>query len=156
MKYGIRKERESQLRQKTIQCAIQDMEETEYRRDVHLVPMASHFRLLDEINPIQLGNVESVTSQDIEINVLQLLLELEVDNASEQPEESITIRRRRAGKLRVNVNARTNNGRGFTALRLVEENHGGDNECAELLRQVGGVSMGFGDGEDDGEDDGEE
>lgn len=51
----------------------------------------------------------------------------------------------KAGKLKINVNARTNNDNGFTALRLVEENNGADDECAELLRQVGGAIFGFGD-----------
>ncbi|KAL7529326.1 hypothetical protein ACHAXR_002904 [Thalassiosira sp. AJA248-18] len=76
-----------------------------------------------------------------QFNVLKLLLEVDT---VDQPAESRTWRRR-AGKLRVNVNVRTNNDRGYTALRLVEENHGEDNECAELLRQVGGVSLGMGD-----------
>lgn len=78
-----------------------------------------------------------------QFNVLKLLLE--VDNVDGQPEESSRSWRRRAGKLRINVNARTNNGKGFTALQLVEENHGADDECAELLRELGGVGLGFGD-----------
>ncbi len=41
-----KEEREASLRRKTIQCAIHD---TQYRRDVHLVPIASHFRLLDDV-----------------------------------------------------------------------------------------------------------
>ena len=45
-----REEREARLRRKTIQCAMLDMEETNYRRDVHLLPMASHFRLLDDVD----------------------------------------------------------------------------------------------------------
>ena len=77
-----------------------------------------------------------------EFNVLKLLLE--VDNVDDQPDESRTWRRR-AGKLKINVNARTNNNGGFTPLRLVEDNHGVSNECADLLSQVGGVSLGSGD-----------
>lgn len=75
--------------------------------------------------------------------ILKLLLE--VDNVG------VSTWRRRAGKLKINVNARTNNDRGFTALRLVEEHHGPENECAQLLRAVGGVSLGFGDNADDDE-----
>jgi len=84
-----------------------------------------------------------------QFNVLKLLLE--VDNVDDQLEESSRTWRRRAGKLKINVNARTNNDKGFTALRLVEENHGADDECAELLREVGGVSLGFGDGNEEEE-----
>ena len=81
-----------------------------------------------------------------QMNALKLLLEVE-------PVEGQQGRhwRRRAGKLRINVNARTNSDRGFTALRLVEENHGEDNECAALLRELGGVSLGLGDGAEDDE-----
>ena len=78
------------------------------------------------------------------IDVLRLLLE--VDNVSGQSSES-RIWRRRAGKLRVDVNRRTNGGRGFTPLRLVEDNHGSGCNCAELLREIGAVSLGFGDSE---------
>ena len=35
------------LRQRTIGCAITDIETTNYRNDVHLQPMMAHFRLLD-------------------------------------------------------------------------------------------------------------
>ena len=79
-------------------------------------------------------------------NVLKLLLEIDIVT-----NESSISWRRRAGKLKVDVNARTNNGRGFTALRIVEENHGDDHECAQLLREVGGVSLGFGDNTEDEE-----
>ena len=82
------------------------------------------------------------------IDVLRLLLE--VDNVSDQSSESRTWRRR-AGKLNVDVNARTNDNIGVTALRLVEDNHGPDSECAELLRKIGGVSLGFGDETNDDE-----
>lgn len=77
------------------------------------------------------------------LNVLALLLE--VDDVQNQPNGNNATWRRRAGMLKVNVNARTNGGVGTTALRLVEENHGENHECASLLRQVGGVSLGFGD-----------
>lgn len=76
------------------------------------------------------------------IDVMQLLLE--VDNVSNQPNDSRNWMRS-AGKLKIDVNARTNDDRGFTALRLVEENHGVDSDCAILLREIGGVSLGFGD-----------
>jgi hypothetical protein len=82
------------------------------------------------------------------IDVMRLLLE--VDNVSDQSSESRTWRRR-AGKLKVDVNSRTNDNRGVTALRLVEDNHGADCNCAELLREVGGVSLGFGDETNDEE-----
>jgi hypothetical protein len=39
--------RQRLLRMRTIRCAIDDAEETNYRNDVHLLPMSSHFRLLD-------------------------------------------------------------------------------------------------------------
>lgn len=81
-----------------------------------------------------------------EIAVLQLLLE--VDNVSDQSSESRSWRRR-AGKLRVDVNARTNGERGATPLRLVEDYHGADCDSAELLREIGAVSLGFGDEMDD-------
>ena len=74
-------------------------------------------------------------------DVLKLLLE--VDNVG------IRTWRRRAGKLQIDVNARTNNDKGVTALRLVEEHHGMDDECAQLLRAIGGVSLGFEDGVED-------
>lgn len=74
------------------------------------------------------------------IDVLRLLLE--VDNVTVSSENRI---RRRAGKLKIDVNARTDDDRGVTALRLVEDNHGADSDCAELLREVGGISLGFGD-----------
>jgi hypothetical protein len=35
------------LRQRTISCAISDIETSNYRNDVHLQPMMAHFRLLD-------------------------------------------------------------------------------------------------------------
>jgi len=40
-------EAEALARRQTIQCAIHDVQETNYRGDVHLLPIASHFRLLD-------------------------------------------------------------------------------------------------------------
>ncbi|KAL7442522.1 hypothetical protein ACHAXH_009802 [Discostella pseudostelligera] len=83
------------------------------------------------------------TARSGHVQILKLILE--VDNVG------VMAWRRRAGKLKINVNARTNNDRGFTALRLVEEHHGPDNECAQLLRAVGGVSLGFGDNADDDE-----
>lgn len=76
------------------------------------------------------------------IDVMRLLLE--VDHISDQSNESRAWRRR-AGKLKVDVNARTNGDRGVTPLRLVEENHGADCDCAELLHEIGAVSLGFGD-----------
>jgi len=83
------------------------------------------------------------TARSGHVQILKLLLE--VDNVG------VMAWRRRAGKLKINVNARTNNDRGFTALRLVEEHHGPDNECAQLLRAMGGVSLGFGDNAADDE-----
>ena len=45
------KEKElKKFRRQTIQCSIQDMIDTNYRKDVHLLPIASHFRLLDVDN----------------------------------------------------------------------------------------------------------
>ncbi|KAL7532252.1 hypothetical protein ACHAWF_004064 [Thalassiosira exigua] len=82
-----------------------------------------------------------------ELDVLKLLLE--VDPIEDPLGGESRTWRRRAGKLKVNVNARTNDDRGFTALRLVEDNHGAEDRCAALLREVGGVSLGFGDEVDD-------
>ena len=48
------------LRRQIIQCALNDMEETRYRRDVHLQPMAAHFRLLD-------GNDDDVKDTPVSI-----------------------------------------------------------------------------------------
>ncbi len=76
------------------------------------------------------------------IDVIRLLLE--VDDVSDQSSESRGWRRR-AGKLKVDVNARTNGDRGLTPLRLVEDSHGVDCDCAELLREIGAVSLSFGD-----------
>jgi hypothetical protein len=50
-------------RQQLIQCAIDDINETNYRRDVHLLPMAAHFRLLD-------GGTDGI--QDIPISVFYM------------------------------------------------------------------------------------
>ena len=83
------------------------------------------------------------TARSGNIHILKLLLEV----------DSVGIRtwRRRAGKLKIDVNARTNNDTGATALHLVEEYHGQDDECAHLLRAVGGVNLGFGDNAEDEE-----
>lgn len=47
------------LRQQTIQCAIQDMKTTNYRKDVHLIPITSHFRLLDDVT-VSVFNMEDI------------------------------------------------------------------------------------------------
>mmetsp|Transcript_4791 Transcript_4791/g.8925 ORF Transcript_4791/g.8925 Transcript_4791/m.8925 type:complete len:463 (-) Transcript_4791:188-1576(-) len=83
-----------------------------------------------------------------EFHVLLLLLEV---SSTADPLGNRSWTRIRPGRLKVDVNARTNNGTGLTALRLVEENHGEDHDCAELLRQLGGVSLGFGDETEDEE-----
>ena len=51
--------KEQELRQQTIQCAIQDMIVTNYRKDVHLLPIASHFRLLDDV-AVSVFNMEDI------------------------------------------------------------------------------------------------
>ena len=84
-----------------------------------------------------------------QLDVLCLLLEVDVVTREDTAEVAY---RRRAGMLQVNVNARTNDNRGYTPLRLVEEYQGTDSECCELLRQVGGVSLGPGDNERDDDD----
>ena len=84
------------------------------------------------------------------LNVLKLLLE--VDTIDNEPNNEGRTWRRRAGKLKINVNARTNNNRGFTALKIVEDNHGEDHICAQLLRELGAVSLGFGDEANDDEE----
>ena len=52
-------------RRQLINCAIDDMNETNYRRDVHLLPMASHFRLFD-------GNNRNHLSRNIYISVFYM------------------------------------------------------------------------------------
>ncbi|KAL7524773.1 hypothetical protein ACHAWF_001081 [Thalassiosira exigua] len=47
---AAREERMARCRRRTIECAAKDAEETSYRRDVHLLPMASHFRLLADVS----------------------------------------------------------------------------------------------------------
>ena len=84
-----------------------------------------------------------------QLDVLCLLLEVDVVTREDTAEVAYV---RRAGMLQVNVNARTNNNRGYTPLRLVEEHQGIDSECCELLCQVGGVSLGPGDDERNGDD----
>mmetsp|Transcript_12588 Transcript_12588/g.27148 ORF Transcript_12588/g.27148 Transcript_12588/m.27148 type:complete len:494 (+) Transcript_12588:2-1483(+) len=92
-----------------------------------------------------------------QLQVLKILLEVVDDGddaagpdvASGGDDGGSGTRLRRRGtlerKLNVDVNARTNNDRGYTALRLAEENHGEDSQCAMLLREAGGLSFGFGD-----------
>lgn len=48
-KFFSSSESESVSRQRTIQCSILDIEASAFRRDVHLIPMASHFRLMDDV-----------------------------------------------------------------------------------------------------------
>lgn len=82
-------------------------------------------------------------------DVLKFLLEIEDVQGQESGDalDDANSRRwrRRAGKLRINVNARTNNGIGCTALWLLEHEHGVDSNGAKLLRDIGGVSLGYGD-----------
>jgi len=90
------------------------------------------------------------TGRSGQLNVLKLLLE--VDTIDNEPNNGGRTWRRRAGKLKIDVNARTNNNRGFTVLNIVEDNHGEDHICAQLLREVGAVSLGFGDEVNDDEE----
>jgi len=55
---------QKKFRQQTISCAIQDMKETNYRNDVHLLPLASHFRLLDHLtlSVFWMDDIEEVLS----------------------------------------------------------------------------------------------
>ena len=89
------------------------------------------------------------------LEVLAMLLEVDRDDDGpvDGGDRGDRRRRREPRFLHVDVNART--GGGETALRLVEEHHGADDECAVLLREVGGVSLGCGD-DDDGSDDDDE
>ncbi len=48
-------EDEAFARQKTIECAIDEMKQNHFRGDVHLLPMSSHFRLLDEVTSNDVG-----------------------------------------------------------------------------------------------------
>ena len=52
-------------RRQLINCAINDMVETNYRRDVHLLPMVAHFRLLD-------GNSQDGFSTNISVSVFYM------------------------------------------------------------------------------------
>ena len=58
------KARARDYRRRTIRCAIRDAEETHYRNDVHLLPMAAHFRLLDGVD-----NTDSRVGADRDIAV---------------------------------------------------------------------------------------
>ena len=66
-----KEEREAPLRRQTIQCAIQDMKETTYRRDVHLLPIASHFRLLDNVT-IPNSKDHGAVSRDVAVSVFYM------------------------------------------------------------------------------------
>ena len=89
------------------------------------------------------------------LKVLVILLEVDCNDDGPVNGGDGGDRRRRRGPrfLHIDVNART--GGSETALHLVEEHHGADDECAVLLREVGGVSLGCGD-DDDGSDDDDE
>jgi ankyrin repeat protein len=92
------------------------------------------------------------------IDILKLLLEI-TDNQDDSPQnndESTGRRRRRGNQLKVDINARTNEGRGCTALWLAEDNHGEDSDVARLLRDCGGISIGYDDDEDSEEESAEE
>jgi hypothetical protein len=86
------------------------------------------------------------------MDVIKLLLEID-DNQNDNLQNETAAERRRGNKLKVYVNARTNWGRGVTALWLAQENHGVDSNISRLLRSSGGISIGYGDdlGPSDGE-----
>ena len=89
------------------------------------------------------------------LEVLAMLLEVDrhddgPDDGGEGGDRRRRRRRRTPRFLHVDVNART--GGGETALRLVEEHLGADDECAVLLREVGGVSLVYDDDGSDGDD----
>lgn len=63
------------------------------------------------------------------VDVLKLLLEIDGSQ-------------RRATRLKVDINARTNGNRGCTALWLTEQNHGADSAASQILRNNGGISIG--------------
>jgi len=78
------------------------------------------------------------------LDILKLLLEIDDnrdDNLQNNNERTV---RRRGNKLKVDINSRTNNGKGCTALWLAEENHGEDSDVSQLLRENGGISVGYG------------
>lgn len=56
--------KEQELRQQTIQCAIQDMITANYLKDVHLLPITSHFRLLDDVrvSVFDMNDIQDVLS----------------------------------------------------------------------------------------------
>ncbi|KAL7521369.1 hypothetical protein ACHAWX_006044 [Stephanocyclus meneghinianus] len=77
------------------------------------------------------------------LEILKLLLEIDDnrdDNLQHNNERTV---RRRGNKLKVDINSRTNNGKGCTALWLAEEIHGADSDVSRLLRENGGVSVGY-------------
>jgi len=115
------------------------IDQVELASSGEIVRATAHFRQGDR-NGWQPLHEASRSGQ---LDVLKLLLE--VDMIDDEPNNQGRTFRRRAGKLKINVNVRTNNNTGFTALKIVEDNHGEDNECAQLLREVGGISLGFGD-----------
>jgi len=73
------KQKLRKLRQQTIQCAIQDMMSTNYRKDVHLLPITSHFRLLDDV-AVSVFNM----------NDIQHVLSYLVGNTNQQEEDNST------------------------------------------------------------------
>ena len=73
--------KEQELRQQTIQCAIQDMITTNYRKDVHLLPITSHFRLLDDVR-VSVFNM----------NDIQDVLSYLVGNSNQEEDNSTTIK----------------------------------------------------------------
>mmetsp|Transcript_5237 Transcript_5237/g.10660 ORF Transcript_5237/g.10660 Transcript_5237/m.10660 type:complete len:293 (+) Transcript_5237:2-880(+) len=54
--------------------------------------------------------------------------------------------------LNVDVNARTNSGRGCTALWLAEKEHGQGSGIANMIRLAGGISLGYGDDDNNARD----
>jgi ankyrin repeat protein len=63
------------------------------------------------------------------VDVMRLLLEIDGSQ-------------RRTIRLKVDINARTNDNRGCTALWLAEQNHGAESAASQVLRNNGGVSIG--------------
>lgn len=77
------------------------------------------------------------------LDILKLLLEIDDNGDGNLHHNSERTVRRRGNKLKVDINSRTNNGKGCTALWLAEEHHGEDSDVSQLLRENGGISVGY-------------
>ncbi|KAL7463750.1 hypothetical protein ACHAXS_004102 [Conticribra weissflogii] len=94
------------------------------------------------------------------VSVIEFLLELEqmVEREERINDDNNQVNQRRwrrklRRKLNIDINSRTNHGTGCTALWLAENEHGQQSEIANMIRAVGGISLGYGDADDNTLDD---